>query len=335
MRKIAIIDDYLDNALVMADWRPVMKDCAITVFNDHLHDLDALASRLAPFEIICAMRERTPFQKDLLDRLPKLKLLCSTAPRNAVIDVGYAASRGVTVCGTGSSNGATAELTWALILAFLRNIPGEYQNVRQGGWQQKIGHDVSYLTLGVIGLGRLGAKVAKVGKAFGMNVIAWSPNMTRATAEAAGATLVTKEELFSRADIVTVHMVLSDRTRGMIGAADLARMKPDALFVNTSRGPLVDEAALIEVLREERIAGAALDAFDVEPLSEHHPLRRLPNVLITPHIGYVTAVTYDVFFGDTVENVVAYLAGKPIRVMNPLAETSRAEPRFLDRPGLR
>ena len=335
MRRLAIIDDYLDNALTMADWRPVMKDCAITVFNDHLHDIDALAARLAPFEIICAMRERTPFQKDLLDRLPNLKLLCSTAPRNAVIDVAHAASRGITVSGTGSSNGATAELTWALILAFMRNIPGEYHNVRQGGWQQKVGRDVSYLTLGVIGLGRLGAKVAKVGKAFGMEVIAWSPNMTKETAEAAGATLVTKEELFSRADIVTVHMVLSDRTRGMIGAADLERMKSDALFVNTSRGPLVDEAALIEVLREERIAGAALDAFDVEPLSEHHPLRRLRNVLITPHVGYVTEATYKIFFGDTVENVQAWLAGKPIRVMNPLAETSRAEPRFLDRPGLR
>lgn len=335
MRRIAIIDDYLDNALACADWRPVMKDCAITVFNDHLHDLDALAARLAPFEIICCMRERTPFQKDLLDRLPNLKLLCSTAPRNAVIDVAYAASRGIVCSGTGTSNGATAELTWALILAFLRNIPGEHQNVRAGGWQQKIGRDVSYLTLGVIGLGRLGAKVAKVGRAFGMSVIAWSPNMTAETAAASEAALVTKEELFARADIVTVHMVLSDRTRGLIGAADFARMKRDALFVNTSRGPLVDEQALIDALRADRIAGAALDAFDMEPLPFHHPLRRLPNVLITPHIGYVTQATYKVFFEDTVENVLAYLAGTPIRIMNPKAEESRAEPRFLDRTGLR
>lgn len=335
MRKLAIIDDYLINALAMADWSAVRRDCAITVFNDHLHDIDALAARLAPFEIICCMRERTPFQKDLLDRLPNLKLLCSTAPRNAVIDVAHAASRGIVCSGTGTSNGATAELTWALILAFMRNIPGEYQNVRQGGWQQKIGRDVSYLTLGVIGLGRLGSKVAKVGLAFGMQVIAWSPNMTKETAEAAGASLVSKDELFSRADIVTLHMVLSEHTRGLVGAADLGRMKPEALLVNTSRGPLIDEAALIDTLRAERIAGAALDAFDMEPLPDHHPLRKLRNVLITPHVGYVTEATFKVFFSDTVENVAAFLAGAPIRVMNPAADTDRAAPRFLDRPGLR
>lgn len=335
MRQLAITDDYLSNALTVADWRPVMNECAITVFKEHLHDVDELAARLAPFEIVCCMRERTPFQRELLDKLPNLKLLCSTAQRNAVIDVAYAASKGVVVSGTGASNGATAELTWAIILGFMRNIPGEYNAVRVGGWQAKIGRDVSYLTLGVIGLGRLGAKVAKVGRAFGMEVIAWSPNMTAEQAAACDAKLVTKDELMARAHIVTLHMVLSDRTRGMIGPADIARMRSDALLVNTSRGPLIDEPALIEALQGNRIAGAALDAFEVEPLPASHPFRQLPNVLVTSHVGYVTEATYKIFFEDTVENVLAYLKGKPIRIQNPLADTDRTVPRFLDRPGLR
>ncbi|MSO64917.1 MAG: D-2-hydroxyacid dehydrogenase family protein [Alphaproteobacteria bacterium] len=329
MPRIAIIDDYLNNALRLADWSSLPPDCGLTVFNDHLEDEDALVARLQPFSIVCTMRERTAFTRSLLQRLPQLKLVCSTAPRNAAMDVGAARDLGILMCGTRAPNGATAELTWALILGLLRNVGGEQAHARDGGWQQRMGRDVSYLTLGVIGVGRLGSQVAKVGKAFGMTVIGWSPHMTPARAESAGAVCVAKDDLFRQADIVTVHMVLRKATRGLVGARELALMKRDAVVVNTSRGPIVDERALIAALEAGRIAGAALDAFDREPLPLDHPFRHLPNVVLTPHVGYVTEKTYRMFFEDTVENIVAFLAGQPVRVMNPAAADDRSQPSFL------
>ncbi|MBM3505760.1 MAG: D-2-hydroxyacid dehydrogenase family protein [Alphaproteobacteria bacterium] len=329
MPRIAVIDDYLNNALRMADWSKIAARAEIVVFNDHAHDDAAVVGRLRDFDIVCAMRERTWFSRAVLQRLPKLRLLCSTAPRNAAVDVAAAHELGIMCCGTRAPNGATAELTWGLILALLRNIPGEHQHVREGGWQQRIGRDVSYLTLGVIGLGRLGAQVAKVGKAFGMKVLAWSPNLTPERAAPHAVEAVSKERLLAEADIVTLHMVLRDSTRGLMAAADFARMKREAVFINTSRGPLADEAALLRALESGTIAGAALDAFAVEPLPLDHPFRRLSNVVITPHVGYVTEKTYRMFFEDTVENILGFLDGKPVRVMNPRAGDDRNQPSFL------
>ncbi|MSO65514.1 MAG: D-2-hydroxyacid dehydrogenase family protein [Alphaproteobacteria bacterium] len=321
MPRLAIIDDYLNNALGYADWSSLPADCAVTAFNDHLHDEDALVDRLAPFTIISAMRERTPFQRPLLSRLPNLKLLCSTSPLNWAIDVAAAADLGITVCGSRPPipRGGTAELTWALIHAAMRNVVGEHTVIRNGGWQQRIGRNLQGTTLGVLGLGRIGTQVAKIGLAFGTEVIAWSPNLTPARAAAAGVGYAAKPEFFASADIITIHMALTAATVGVVGAADLARMKRGAFLVNTSRGFLVDERALIRTLEAEAIAGAALDTFDVEPLPLDHPFRRLPNVIVTGHVGYVTDSSYRVFYGDTVENIHAFLAGKPIRVMNPKA----------------
>lgn len=313
--RVAILDDYQDAALRSADWRPLEGRADVTVFPDHIEDTDALAERLRPFQLVCAMRERTAFTRDLFERLPDLKLLVTTGMANAAIDLDAARACGVTVCGTGSGGSATPELTWALILAATRNLTAETASVAAGGWQVGVGGDLHGRTLGILGLGRIGGAVAKVALAFGMRVVAWSQNLTAEAAASHGVTRVGKDELFREADILTIHLKLSERTRGLVGAAELAVMKPGALLVNTSRGPIVDEAALLAALRDGRIAGAALDVFEPEPLPAAHPFRSMPNVLVTPHIGYVTRATYAVFFRETVEDIVAWLDGKPVRVL--------------------
>jgi phosphoglycerate dehydrogenase-like enzyme len=313
--KIAILDDYQDAALRMADWSVLPQGTEIKIFRDHLFEPSAVAERLQPYEIVCAMRERTPFPRALLERLPNLRLIATTGMWNAAIDIEAAKERGIIVCGTGAVAHSTAELTWALILGLVRNIPAEYNSVRNGGWQVSVGGDLNGRTLGLLGLGRLGLQVAGIGRAFGMKPIAWSQNLTSEKAEAGGVRLVSKEALFRESDVLSLHVVLSDRTRGLVGAPELKLMKPTAYLINSSRGPIVDEAALIETLKAGRIAGAALDVFEPEPLAPDHPFRTLPNVLATPHIGYVSEDTYRYFWGDTVENILAYLAGTPIRII--------------------
>ena len=305
--KIAILDDYQTVALSMADWSGLEGRAAITVFDDHLADTAAVVARLRPFDIVCIMRERTPITRTVIEQLPKLRLIASTASRNASIDLGAAAERGIEVAHTGYTSAPTIELTWALILASARNIVAENASLRSGGWQRHIGDDLAGRTLGVLGLGNIGGAVARVGKTFGMEVVAWSQSLTADRAAAAGAELVTKEELFRRADIVTVHLVLSGRTRGLVGAAELALMKPTARLVNTSRGPIVVEADLIAALQSAMIAGAAIDVFDQEPLPPDHPFRSLPNLLATPHIGYVSRGLYRRFYQDTVDNIRRWL----------------------------
>lgn len=329
MQRVAIIDDYLDSARQVADWSAVERRAEVTVFTDHLDDPDAVVARLAGFDIVSVMRERTPFPRTLLERLPRLKLLCSTSERNAAIDVAAARDLGITVCGTSPPPGGTAELTWGLILALARQIPENVAAVRAGGWQVGLGVGLRGRTLGLLGLGTIGTRVGRVGQAFGMEVVAWSPNLDATRAAVAGAKRVSKDDLFRLSDVLTLHIVLSDRTRHIVGARELALMKKSALFVNTSRGPLVEEAALLDALTRRAIAGAAVDAFAVEPLPRDHPLRQLPNALLTPHIGYVTEPGYRSFYGDTVENVLAFLDGRPIRVMNPEAGQNAAIPAFL------
>ena len=316
MTRVAVLDDYQQVALQMTDWSVLPAEVEVQVFRDHLTDQDALVARLKDFEIVMAMRERTPFPRSLLERLAKLRLLTTTGMRNAAIDLQAATDCGILVCGTGGVLHPTAELTWGLILALLRHIPQEDRATRAGQWQVSMGVGLQGKTLGVIGLGNLGSQVATVGKAFQMSVLAWSQNLTAERAAQFGATLVSKDELLSRADIVTIHLVLSERTRGLVGARELGLMKPTAYLVNTSRGPIVEEQALVEALQKGTIAGAALDVFDEEPLPLDHPLRRLENTVITPHIGYVTAETYRIFFAHTVENIRAFLNGAPTRVLN-------------------
>ena len=305
--KVAILDDYQDVALRLADWSGVRRRAEITVFNDHLADPAALVERLRPFDVVCVMRERTPLSRDILQQLPRLKLIASTGPRNAAIDMRAAAERGIVVTATGYESTPTIELSWALILATARHLAREAASVRAGGWQTSIGVNLRGKCLGVIGLGNIGKEVARIALAFGMTVIAWSENLTSEVASAAGATLVDKDALFRQADFVTIHLILSRRTSGLVGAAELALMKPTAWLINTSRGPIVDQAALIEALQARRIAGAALDVFDVEPLPADHPFRRLDNVLATPHIGYVTQELYRTFYGDAAASIAAWL----------------------------
>jgi phosphoglycerate dehydrogenase-like enzyme len=312
--KIAILDDYQNAALGFADWDSLGAD--IKVFTAHIADPDELAERLAGFDVVVAMRERTRFPAEVLARLTDLELLVSTGRRNAAIDVEAARRQGVLVCGTGYVPSPTAEHTWALILAAARNLGTELPAMRHGGWQTTIGTGLAGATLGLLGLGNLGSRVARVGQAFGMNTIAWSQNLTEERAAEHGVTLVSKEDLFARSDVLSIHLVLSRRTRGLVGAGELAAMKPDALLVNTSRGPIVDESALLEALRRKEIGGAALDVYEVEPLPADHPLRALSNVVLTPHLGYVTKETYEIFFRDAVEDIAAYRAGNPVRVMS-------------------
>ncbi|MFP1769208.1 D-2-hydroxyacid dehydrogenase family protein [Lonsdalea quercina] len=315
MLKIAILDDYQGVALASADWSAVQSRANITVFRDHLADESALIARLRPFDALCVMRERTPLTARLLARLPNLKFIASTSARNASIDIAAARAQGITVSATqGRGNGAP-ELTWALLLAAARHLPAECASLRSGGWQVGIGADLESSTLGILGLGKIGARVAAIGRAFGMNVMAWSQNLTPEAAQAAGVTWVDKATLLRESDWLSLHLVLSERTRGIIGASDLALMKPTAWLINTSRGPLVDEAALIEALSQQTLAGAALDVFSSEPLPDNHPFRTLNNVIATPHIGFVTHHTYRVFYEETVQNLQAWLDGSPTRVM--------------------
>lgn len=305
--QIALLDDYQQLALSMADWSAVEQQADIVVFQDHIADPDLLVERLLPFDIICVMRERTPLNKALLTRLPNLKLIVSTGQRNASLDTEACAALGITVAMTGYVDSGAPELTWALLMAIARRIPAEAQNIRSGGWQTTIGSDLRGKTLGVVGLGRIGTQIAAYAKVFGMKVIAWSQNLNEERAHRAGAELVSKEQLFKNADFISVHLVLSERSRNIIGAKELALMKPSAYLINTSRGPLIDEAALLDTLRNQRIAGVALDVYDTEPLPTDHPLRTLNNVLATPHIGYVTEQTYRVFYGDTVKAIIGWL----------------------------
>ena len=305
--KIAILDDYQNAALESADWSVLGHRADITVFKDHLADPQAVIERLLPFDVICVMRERSPLPRNIIEGLPNLKLIASTGAGNASIDVAAAGDRGIAVVHTGYRSDPAIEFTWALILASARHIVTESNSVRSGGWQQTVGADLRGKTLGVLGLGRIGSEVARIGWAFGMNLIAWSQNMTPQAAEAAGAILVSKNQLFEQADFLTIHVVLSSRTRGLIGATELARMKPTARLINMSRGPIIEEQALISVLKNKQIAGAAIDVFDVEPLPSEHPFRALDNILATPHIAYVSQDLYKTFYEDTVSNIRKWL----------------------------
>jgi phosphoglycerate dehydrogenase-like enzyme len=301
--RIAVLDDYQSVALSLADWSVLDARATVVIFNDHLADSDAVLKRLQPFDIVCVMRERTPMTRAIIERLPKLRMIASTGSRNASIDLKAAEERGVQVVHTGYTSAPTIELTWALILASARNLVAESASLRSGGWQHSVGDDMAGRTLGLLGLGNVGGAVARIGNAFGMKVIAWSQNLMTERAVEAGATLVSKDELFQEGDVVSIHLVLSGRTRGLVGAAELALMKRTARLINTSRGPIVVEADLVAALKDKKIAGAAIDVFDQEPLPLDHPLRVLPNLLATPHIGYVSRGLYERFYQDTVANV--------------------------------
>jgi phosphoglycerate dehydrogenase-like enzyme len=317
MMRVAVLDDYQRVAGTFLDWSAVPDPVEVVTFHDHVADGDALVGRLRPFDAVVAMRERTPFPRSVLSRLPELRLLVTTGRRNPAIDVAAAGELGITVCGTGSHAPGPVELTWALVLAAVRHVPQEDAAIRAGGWQHTVGTDLAGGTLGVLGLGRLGERVARIGAAFDMDVVAWSQNLTEERAAQVGVRRVERDELFATADVVTVHLVLSDRTRGLIGPRELALMKHTAVLVNTSRGPIVDEDALVQALRTGQIAGAGLDVFDREPLPADHPLRGLRRAVLTPHLGYVTTATYEVFYREAVEDVAAFLAGSPVRVLSP------------------
>lgn len=308
--KIAVLDDYQNAALQYADWSAIKEQAEVTVFNDHISDETALIARLKPFHVVCIMRERTPLTRSILTALPNLALVVSTGKVNASLDVAACEELGIQVQPTGYLDSGAPELTWALIMALARNVVTESNNVRNGGWQITIGTDLKGKTIGIIGLGRIGTKIARYAKAFDMNVIAWSERLTKERAAENGAVYVTKEELFRQADFVTVHLVLSNHSRDTVGAEELALMKPAAYLVNTSRGPIVNEAALVAALVNRKIAGAALDVYDTEPLTKDHIFRKLDNVLATPHIGYVTEDTYRLFYGDTVKAITAWLETK-------------------------
>ncbi|MET0699278.1 MAG: D-2-hydroxyacid dehydrogenase family protein [Mycobacterium sp.] len=305
--KVAILDDYQNVALTTADWSPVGARADITVFNDHLSDPDEVVERLAPFAALCVMRERTPLPRSILERLPNLKMIASTGPGNASIDYDAAEELGIRIDNTGYTSTPTIELTWALIMASARNIVDEVASVRAGGWQTSVGRELHGRRLGILGLGRIGREIARIGTAFGMEVLAWSQHLTPDQAEEAGAIWVPKEALFAQSDIITIHLVLSKRTRGLIGADELAAMKPTSWLVNTSRGPIVDESALLDALQRNSIGGAALDTYDTEPLPADHPLRSLPNALATPHIGYVAEDLYRTFYGDAAVSIADWL----------------------------
>lgn len=310
--RVAFLDDYQNCARDYGDWSLIGNDVEVTSFTDHVADEDAIAARLRDFEIVCAMRERTPFPRSLLERLPDLKLLITSGMRNRSIDVEAARARGVTVCGTPGAGAPTADLTWGLIVALARHIPAEDRRVRLGGWQQTVGVGLAGKTLGVLGLGNLGGRVARIGLAFEMKVVAWSQNLTEERCREVGVTLVSKEELLRRSDVVTIHMVLSERTRGLLGAAELALMKPTAFLVNTSRGPIVDEDALAAALERRVIAGAGLDVFGTEPLPLDHPFRRLENTVVTPHLGYVSQENYRAYFDGYLKAIRGFLDGAPV-----------------------
>jgi phosphoglycerate dehydrogenase-like enzyme len=314
--RCAVLDDYQNVALTFADWGRIAADVDVTVFTRPMSGPEEVQRTLQDFHIICMMRERTPFRRDTLTALPNLKLLITTGARNASIDVAAAAERGVTVCGTGAFGNPTTGITFGLILELTRRIGYENARLKSGEpWQVTLGPDIEGLTLGIVGLGKLGLRVSGVAKAFGMKVIAWSPNLTPEKCQEAGVGYATREDLFRNADIVTIHMVLGDRSRGLVSAKELALMKPTAYIVNTSRGPIIEEKALVAALDGRRIAGAGLDVFDIEPLPLDHPFRRMDNVVITPHLGYVSEQNYRHYFPDIVEDIRAFIAGQPVRVI--------------------
>jgi phosphoglycerate dehydrogenase-like enzyme len=312
--RLAILDDYQDVTRTVANWQRLPPHVEVTVFTDHIEGED-LVRRLAPFDILVIHRERTPFPRHLVERLPNLKLLVTTGMRNLAVDMDACRERGILVCGTESSGATTVELTWALILSLARHIVQEDQGLRAGHWQTTLGVGLAGKTLGVLGIGRIGTQVAKIGAAFGMNVIAWSQHLTDERAAAAGCVRVDREEFFRRSDVLTIHVVLSERTRGLIAARELGWMKRDAILVNTSRGPIVDEPALIEALTQRRLAAAGIDVYDVEPLPPDAPILQAPNTVLTPHLGYVTREAYEVYFGQALEDVEGWLAGHPVRVI--------------------
>ncbi|MEE4676506.1 D-2-hydroxyacid dehydrogenase family protein [Pseudomonas alliivorans] len=311
---IAVLDDWQNVASNVVDWSPLRSIGEISFLHEFPADTAVMVQRLRDFDVICVMRERTLFDEALLSQLPRLKLLTTGGMRNAAIDVAAAKRLNITVCGTDSYKHAAPELTWALIMGITRNLVAEANSLRAGHWQVGLGSDLHGKTLGILGLGSIGKWIARYGQAFGMKVIAWSQNLTPEAAAECGVTYVSKQALFEQSDVLSVHLVLSDRSRGLVDAEALGRMKPGAFIVNTSRGPIIDEAAMIETLQQRRIAGAALDVFDVEPLPENHPFRTLDNVLATPHIGYVTENNYQTFYGRMIENIQAWHAGSPIRV---------------------
>jgi phosphoglycerate dehydrogenase-like enzyme len=316
MAAIALLDDYQNVALRMADWSGLQRSHKVVAFTERMSDVDAAAKALAEFEIVGVMRERTPFQRALFEKLPNLKLLVTTGKRNASIDLEAAKAHNVAVCNTGGAGRSTAELAIGLMIALARHLREEFAAMRPGGgWQTTLGVDLEGKTLGILGLGNLGTKVGRIGSAIGMKPIAWSENLTAEQARERGAERVEKDELFRRSDVVTIHLILSPRTRGLVGARELALMKPTALLINTSRGPIVDEAALLAALKEKRIGGFGADTYDVEPLPDDHPLRAEPRALLTPHLGYVTEETYRDFYGGMVQAIEAWLAGKPINVL--------------------
>ncbi len=315
--RLAILDDYEGVALEMADWNKLVPKVQIDVYRDNIKEKVKLLERLLPYDILVIMRERTSFPRDLLERLPNLKLLITTGKLNLAIDLATCKERGIVVCGTAPSNTAAAELAWALILATLRRIPQHDRAVRDGFWTNSIGSNISNKVLGILGLGRLGTQVCRVGLAFGMNVIAWSPNLTPYRAAEVGAVFTDKKTFFSTADIISIHLILSNKTRNLIGKSEINLMKPESYLINTSRGPIIEEAALLEALKKKRIAGAGLDVFDHEPLLPNHPFLKLDNTVITPHIGYVTKESFQVFFREALEDVSAWLSGKPLRVIQP------------------
>jgi phosphoglycerate dehydrogenase-like enzyme len=312
--RCAILDDYQNVATKLADWS--IPDVEVKVFNEWFADQKAAVAALKGFSIICMMRERTPFLKATLEQLPDLKLLITSGARNASIDLDYAAERGITVCGTGAAGQPTAELAIGIMLELARKIGYESNRMKTGvPWQSTLGIELGGKTLGLLGFGKLGSKVGEIGKALGMTLIAWSQNLTAQAAKAGGATLVSKEDLFRQSDFLSIHLQLSARSRGLVTAKDLALMKPTAFLINTSRGPIVDEPALLSVLGQRKIAGAGLDTFDIEPLPVKHPLRGLDNTVLTPHLGYVSQEGYKVYYTQMVEAIKAWLAGSPVRVI--------------------
>jgi len=317
MHRAAILDDYQNCALELADWTRLDGDVEITVFNDHIHDEDGVAARLKDFDIIVMNRERTPMPKSQLEKLPNLKLLVTSGMHNLSIDFAGAQDLGIIVCGTQMVSHPTPELAWALIMSIARQIPEADRSVRNGGWQNTVGIDLKGATLGVIGLGRLGVPISAMGNFFGMKVIAWSPNLTPERTAEHDVECVAKDDLLARSDFITIHMPMSERSRNIFDADDFAKMKSSAYLINTSRGPLVNEAALIDALETNKIAGAALDVYDIEPLPADHSLRRLENTVLTPHLGFVSKENYQLSFGQAVEDIEAWVKGAPIRLMEP------------------
>jgi phosphoglycerate dehydrogenase-like enzyme len=313
--RIAVIDDWQEVAHSVVDWSALDAIGEVSFLHDYPADTATMAARLAPYQVLCVMRERSRFDEALLSRLPQLKLIVTGGMRNAAIDLAAAARLGIRVCGGDSYKHAAPELTWALLMALSRNLLAEAQSLRDGGWQVGLGRDLHGKTLALLGLGSIGERVARFGQAFGMRVIAWSANLTEERAAAVGVTRVDKQALFEQADVLSVHLVLGERSRGLVDAQALGWMKPTALLVNTSRGPIIDEAALLDALTQGRLAGAALDVFDQEPLPPEHPFRHLRNVLATPHLGYVSEANYQVFYRQMIEDIQAWHQGEPIRVL--------------------